>query len=92
MAPALTIEFIVRSSFSSTAMTELKGRPVPFTPSRVCTWSGPTASHTRASTNGFDTLWIENSTSRSPTSTAVPRTPTTETAHPAGSARASAGM
>ena len=34
MAPAFTIGFIVRSSLSSMAMTELNGMPVLFTPSR----------------------------------------------------------
>ena len=33
IAPALTIGFIVRFAFSSIAITELKGRPVLFTPS-----------------------------------------------------------
>ncbi len=33
IAPALTNGFIVRSSFSSTAINELNGNPVEFTPS-----------------------------------------------------------
>ena len=32
IAPALTSGFIVRSSFSSTAISELNGKPVLFTP------------------------------------------------------------
>ncbi len=68
MAPALTIGFIVRSAPSSMAMTESKGRPVLLTPSFSRAVSAPIASHTRAKTNGFDTLWIENSVVVSPTS------------------------
>ena len=34
IAPALTNGFIVRSSFSSTAIKELNGNPVLLTPSR----------------------------------------------------------
>ena len=35
IAPALTIGFIVRSALSSTAITELNGKPVLFTPRRT---------------------------------------------------------
>ena len=72
IAPALTIGFIVRSAFSSIAITELNGRPVLFTPSfrRASSW--PMASHTSANTNGLDTLWIENRWVASPAATVRP--------------------
>ena len=65
IAPGLTIGF-VRPSLCSTAESQLNGKPVPLTPSLLCASSGPIASHTRAKTNGFDTLMIVNSTSASP--------------------------
>ena len=61
MAPAFTIGLMVRSSPSSMAITELNGRPVLFTPSFARASWYPRASQTSAKTNGFDTLWMENS-------------------------------
>ena len=67
IAPAFTIGFMVRSLFSSTAITELKGSPVLLTPILRRASSQPTAWDTRAKTKGFDTLWIEKGSSASPT-------------------------
>ena len=92
MAPALTIGFIVRSSFSSTAMTELKGKPVLLTPSACRAASYPRLSQTSANTNGLETLWIENTVSMSPTSTVPPRTPARLIPNRSGDATARAGM
>ena len=46
------------------AITELNGSPVLLTPRRRRASSWPIASQTRANTNGFDTLWIENADGR----------------------------
>ncbi|HWZ66794.1 MAG TPA: hypothetical protein VNW89_03090 [Stellaceae bacterium] len=43
IAPAFTIGFIVRSLFSSMAITELKGSPVALTPSFLRASSSPAA-------------------------------------------------
>ena len=92
IAPALTIGFIVRSVFSSIAITELNGRPVLFTPSfrRASSW--PIASHTRANTNGLDTLWIENGWVESPVASRRPSALTMQAPKRSGGTRASAGM
>ena len=92
IAPALTIGFIVRSAFSSMAMTELNASPVLFTPSFCRAASGPMASHTRANTKGLDTLWIENRWSASPARTVRPWAPTMQAPKRSGGTRASAGM
>ena len=92
MAPALTIGFIVRSSLSSTAMTELNGRPVPLTPSSSRARVAPISWSTRAKTNGLETLCSEKGCVASPTETTLPSTPTTEMPNSAGSTAASAGM
>ena len=60
IAPALAIGLVSRRSLSSTAITELNGRPVLLTPRRSRAVSAPRASQTSANTNGFDTLWMEN--------------------------------
>ena len=92
MAPALTMGFMVRSSLSSMAITELKARPVALTPSfsRAASW--PMASHTRAKTKGLEMLCSENRCWASPTDRLAPRTPTIEMPKSDGSASASAGM
>ena len=77
IAPALTSGFMVRSALSSTAISELNGKPVQFTPRLCRAASYPSWSHTRANTNGLETLWIENLVSTSPISNDRPRTPTT---------------
>ena len=92
MAPALTIGFIVRSSLSSTAITELKGSPVLLTPRWSRAAHEPIAWQTRANTNGLDTLCIENSTAVSPAENTAPPTPTTLIPKRLGAASASAGM
>jgi hypothetical protein len=92
MAPAFTIGFMVRLSFSSTAITESNGRPVAFTPSLRRATPAPTASHTSAKVNAFEMLWIENGWSTSPTPSTAPRAPTTQMPNHSGFARASAGM
>ncbi len=92
MAPALTIGFIVRSSLSSMAMTELNGIPVLLTPRRSRAASWPMAWHTRANTNGLDTLWMENSASASPTAWIPPPMPTMQAPNRSGDASARAGM
>ena len=92
IAPALTNGFIVRSPFSSTAISELKGKPVLLTPSWRRASSYPIASHTRANTNGLETLWIENVVSTSPISKDLPRAPTTRDAEQSGDALARTGM
>ena len=51
---------MVLAAFSSTAIKELNGNPVALTPSPSLAASYPTAWHTNAKTNGFETLWIEN--------------------------------
>ena len=61
IAPALTIGLVARSALISTAITELNGSPVLFTPMWRRTSSTPSASQISANTNGLDTLWIENS-------------------------------
>jgi len=66
MAPELTIGFVRPSALRSTAAMELNGRPVPLTPTRSRTASGPSCSQTSAKTNGLDTLMIVNSRSASP--------------------------
>ena len=92
MAPALTIGFMVRSSLSSMAITELKARPVAFTPRRRRASSWPTASQTRAKTKALEMLWMENGTAASPTEVPKPLTPQMLTANWDGSALARAGM
>ena len=59
--------------------TELKGSPVLLTPSFSRAASSPIAWQTSANTNGFDTLWIENSNSESPAEWTAPDVPTTHT-------------
>jgi hypothetical protein len=61
IAPAFTIGFMVRVSFNSTAITELKGSPVLLTPIFLRASHPPSAWHTSANTNGFAILCIENS-------------------------------
>src|SRR5262249_55997336 len=68
IAPGFTIGFVRPSVLRSTASVELNGNPVAFTPSLVRASSGPSASHTRAKTNGFATLISVNSTPASPDS------------------------
>jgi len=92
IAPAFTIGFIVRSAFNSTAITELKGSPVLFTPILRRASSQPTAWDTRANTKGLETLWIENSFAVSPTAKTRPLMPTTHTPKSSRGVRASAGM
>ena len=92
IAPALTNGFIVRSSFSSTAISELNGKPVLLTPRRCRAASYPIASQTSAKTNGLETLWIENAVSTSPISKNRPPAPTTQIPNSPGDALASAGM
>ncbi len=55
-APALTIGFMVRSSLSSTPITESKGNPVLLTPSLRRASAGPSTSQTRAKTKSFEML------------------------------------
>ena len=92
MAPAFTSGFMVRLSFSSTAMTESKGRPVAFVPSRSRARSAPIASQTSANTNGLDTLWMENEVVASPTAIVWPLTPAMHAPKAWRGARARAGM
>ena len=66
IAPALTIGFVRPSALRSTAASELNGMPVAFTPTGVCSSSGPSRSQASANTNGFETLMIVNSWSASP--------------------------
>ena len=91
-APALTSGFIGLPPFSSSAMTELNGSPVLFTPTASSTASGPSASQTSAKTKALETDWIENSCSASPTLCDAPVTDTMLSPNSAGSACASAGM
>ena len=67
IAPGLTIGFVRPSGLCSIAASELNGRPVAFTPSVSRARSGPSASQTRAKTNGLEMLMSVNSTSASPT-------------------------
>ena len=92
MAPALTMGFMVRSSFNSMAITELKASPVALTPSWRWASSWPMASHTNAKTNAFEMLWREKRCVASPTEKVLPPTPTMLTAKSDGSTLASAGM
>ena len=92
IAPALTNGFIVRSTFSSTAISESKGKPVLLTPSWRRASPYPIASHTSANTKGLETLWIENVVSTSPISKDLPRAPTTEIPNQSGDAPARTGM
>ena len=78
IAPALTRALAVRSAFSSTAITELNGIPVPLTPRRSRASAWPRASTTSAKANTFETLWMENSRSASPTAATSPDTPATQ--------------
>ncbi len=66
IAPGFTIGFVRPSPLHSTAVSELNGNPVLFAPSSSRARSAPRDWHTRAKTNGLDTLMIENSTSVSP--------------------------
>ena len=91
-APALTSGFIGLPPFSSSAITELNGRPVLFTPTVSSTASGPSASQTSANTNALETDWMENSCRASPTLWEAPVTETMLRPNSAGSASASAGM
>ena len=61
IAPEFTIGLVRPSSPRSMPSTELKARPVAFTPTLSRTTSVPSSSATRAKTNGFDTLMIVNS-------------------------------
>jgi len=61
MAPAFTIGFMVRSCVQLDRHHRLNGSPVAFTPIFFYGLLLPTAWQTSANTNGFDTLWIENS-------------------------------
>ena len=92
IAPALAIGLVTRRSFSSTAITELNGMPVLFTPSFSRATSAPSASHTRAKTNGLETLWMENGAVASPAVTSSPDVATMHAPNRFGSAAASAGM
>ena len=92
IAPALTSGFIVRSALSSTAISELNGKPVLLTPRRSRASSYPSVSQTRANTNGLETLWIENRASTSPISNDRPHGPTTAIPNRSGDASASTGM
>ncbi len=76
-APAFTIGFMVRSSLSSTPMTESNGSPVLLTPSWWRASSGPRRSQTAAKTKSLEMLWMVNSCWASPISKMRPRTPTT---------------
>ena len=67
IAPEFTIGFVRPSGFRSMPSSELNARPVAFTPIFSRTSSTPSASQTRANTNGFETLMIVNSWSESPT-------------------------
>jgi hypothetical protein len=66
MAPAFTIGLDRPSGLRSTAATESNASPVAFTPSVCLTCSSPSASLTRAKTNGLATLMIVNSCPVSP--------------------------
>ena len=92
IAPALTSGFIVRSALSSTAISELNGKPVLLTPRRSRASSYPSVSQTRANTNGLETLWIENRAATSPISNDRPQGPTTAIPNRSGDASASTGM
>ena len=89
---ALTIGFMVRSSLSSTPITESKGNPVLFTPSFWRALAGPSASQTRANTKSLEMLWMVNSCSASPMANTRPCTPATATPKVSGEASARAGM
>ena len=91
-APALTIGFMVRSSLSSTPITESKGSPVLLTPSLRRASDGPSTSQTRAKTKSFEMLWMVNSCSASPMAKSPPCTPATQTPKVCGEASARAGM
>jgi hypothetical protein len=88
----LTNGFIVRSMFSSTAISESKGKPVLLTPSRRRASAYPIAPHSSANTNGLETLWIENVVSTSPMPNDLPLTPATEMPNQSGEAPARTGM
>jgi len=60
IAPEFTIGFVRPSPLRSTAAKELNGRPVALTPKRWRATSPPRTWHTKANTNGFDTLMMEN--------------------------------
>ena len=87
---ALTSGLMVRASWSSIAITELNGSPVALTPSLARASSPPSACRTSANTNGFETLWIENSTSASPTAKISPVVPATAIAKSSEGTAASA--
>ena len=91
IAPALTIGFVRPSALRSTAASELNGRPVPLTPTRSRSVSGPSSSHTSANTNGLDTLMIVNSWSTSPALNTRPLVPTRQMPKRSGGTSASAG-
>ena len=61
IAPEFTIGFVRPSAPRSMPSSELKASPVAFTPIFWRTSSTPTASQTRAKTNGLETLMIVNS-------------------------------
>lgn len=91
IAPGFTIGFVRPSTVRSIAASELNGSPVLLTPSRSRASRGPRSSQTSATTNGFDTLMIENSWSASPALKTLPSFATTATPNRPGSTEASAG-
>lgn len=70
----------------------MNGSPVLLTPIRVRTVSRPSSWLTRAKTNGFETDWIENGWSASPTAYTAPLTCATAMPKSSGSTSASSGM
>ena len=79
IAPGLTIGLVRPPVSTSSASSELKGRPVALTPTRRCISSGPRTSQTSAKVNGLATLMIVNGISASPTACTRPSTEATQT-------------
>lgn len=92
MAPAFTIGFMVRSAFSSIAMTELKAGPVALTPMASRARPPPSAWQTSAKTKGLEMDWMESGRSASPAANTAPSTPAMQRPNQPGEAAASAGM
>jgi len=91
IAPEFTIGFVRPSGLRSIPSSELNARPVAFTPIFCRTASTPRASHTRAKTNGLETLMIVKSYSASPIEWTLPLLPTTQTPNRLLGTRSSAG-
>ena len=91
IAPALMSGFSGRP-VSGSRLIALNGSPLGSSPTCVMTCARLDCSSARANTNGFDTDWIVNVVSLSPTSCTLPRMLTSAAPSASGSACVSSGM